>query len=105
MWNVYRNRWCGRYWQEFGIKVIPSIQWGGDDNLEWCLDGLPKHSTIAISTTGDGRWGNHASIKRFYDKTLDKLEPETVLLYGKDLSAELRGNIVYKKLINSKVVI
>lgn len=105
MWNVYRNRWCGRYWQEQGIKVIPSIQWGSDENFEWCLDGLPKHSTIAISTTGDGRWGHHKSLDKFYDKTLEILEPDTVLLYGKDLSNKLKGNIVFKQLISSKVAI
>lgn len=105
MFNVYRNRWCGRYWQEHGITVIPTIQWGSDWDLEYCLDGIPKHSTIAISTTGDGRWGKHKSIATFYDKTIDRLEPETVLLYGKDLSQQLRGNIVFKRLISSKVAI
>lgn len=105
MFNVYRNRWCGRYWQEHGIKVIPTIQWGSDWDLEYCLDGIPKHSTIAISTTGDGRWGGYKSIATFYDKTIDKLKPETVLLYGKDLSEQLTGNIVFKRLISSKVAI
>lgn len=105
MWNVYRSRWCGRYWQEFGLKVIPSVQWGSDYDFEYCLDGIPKHSTIAISTTGDGRWGGYKTIQKFYDKTLEILEPETVLLYGKDLSDSLTGNIVFKKLISSKVAI
>ena len=105
MFNVYRNRWCGRYWQEHGITVIPTIQWGSDWDLEYCLDGIPKHSTIAISTTGDGRWGGYKSIATFYDKTINKLEPETVLLYGKDLSEQLTGNIVFKRLISSKVAI
>lgn len=105
IWNVYRNRWCGRYWQELGIKVIPTIQWAGDENFEFCLDGLPKHSIIAISTKGDGRWGNHKSMDKFYDKTLEILEPKTVLLYGKDLSANLKGNIVFKKMISSRVAV
>lgn len=105
MWNVYKNRWCGRYWQEHGIKVIPSITWGSDVDLEYCLDGIPEHSTIAISTTGDGRWGNYKTIHEFYDKTLNKLKPDTVLLYGKNLSDNLKGNIIFKQLISSKVAI
>lgn len=24
--NIYRSRWCGRYWQEAGVPVIPIIQ-------------------------------------------------------------------------------
>lgn len=105
VFNIYRKMWCGRYWQEHGIKVIPTITWGNDEDLGWCLEGVPKHSTIAISTMGEGRWANFRALKSNWQYVLDKLEPETVLLYGKDLSSELPGNIVFKKLINSKVAV
>jgi hypothetical protein len=103
VFNIYRKMWCGRYWQEHGIKVIPTITWGNDEDLEWCLEGVPKHSTIAISTMGEGRWANFNSLKSNWHRILDRLEPETILLYGKDLSNELEGNILFKRLINSKV--
>ena len=106
LYNVYRNRWCGRYWQEHGIKVIPTFAWGGDENFEWCLDGLPKHSTIAISTMGDGRWGKFKGIFSIWDVIQETLEPDTILLYGKDLSKELKGdNIVFKQMISSKAAV
>ena len=105
VYNVYRNRWCGRYWQDYGMTVIPTVTWSDDESLEFCLDGIPKHSTIAISTMGEGRWANWQSLKRNWNYVMDKLEPETVLLYGKDLSNQLSGNIVFKKLISSKVAI
>ena len=105
IFNIYRKMWCGRYWQEHGMKVIPTITWGNDEDLEWCLDGVPKHSAIAISTMGEGRWGNFKALKANWQRILNKLEPETILLYGKDLSNELEGKIVFKKLINSKVAI
>ena len=35
IYNVYRNRWCARYWQEYGIKVIPTITWANDDSLSY----------------------------------------------------------------------
>lgn len=105
VFNIYRKMWCGRYWQEHGMKVIPTITWGNDEDLEWCLDGVPKHSTIAISTMGEGRWANFRALKTNWQRILDKLKPETVLLYGKDLSSELPGNIVFKKLVNSKVAV
>ena len=106
IFNIYRNRWCGRYWQEHGIKVIPTFAYGGDDKFEWCFDGLPKHSTIAVSTMGDGRWGGFKTTFDIWDRIQEELEPETILLYGKDLSKKLSGNnIVFKKLISSKVAI
>lgn len=107
VYNVYRNRWCGRYWQDFDIKVIPTITWGGDSSLEYCLQGVPKHSTIAISTMNEGRWAKWQSLRRNWNRIVDTLEPETILLYGKNIIDEfqLKGNIVFKRLISSKVVI
>lgn len=103
IFNVYRNRWCGRYWQDQGIKVIPTITWGDFTDIEWYLEGVPKHSTIAISTMGEGRWGNYASLYTNWNLLLDILQPETILLYGKDLSSELKGNIVFKPMMSRKV--
>lgn len=103
VFNVYRKMWCGRYWQEHGLKVIPTITWGNDEDLDWCLEGVPKYSTIAVSTMGEGRWANFSALKSNWQRILDTLEPETILLYGKDLSNELKGHILFKRLINSKV--
>ena len=105
MYNVYRNRWCGRYWQESGITVIPTVSWSDDKSLEYCLDGIPEHSVIAISTMGDGRWGNYSDLKKKWPYIIGRLQPEQILLYGKDLSNELTGNIIFKHMISSKVAI
>jgi hypothetical protein len=107
IYNVYRNRWCARYWQEFGIKVIPTITWSDEDSLSYCLNGVPKHSTIAISTMGEGRWANWISLRTHWQYVINTLEPDTILLYGKDIidQYDLTGNIVHKRLINSKVAV
>ena len=107
IYNVYRNRWCARYRQEYGITVIPTITWADDDSLSYCLNGVPKHSTIAISTMGEGRWAKWQSLRRNWNRIIQTLEPDTVLLYGKNIADEfqLTGNIIYKKLISSKVAI
>lgn len=107
IYNVYRNRWCARYWQEYGINVIPTITWSDNDSLRYCLAGVPKHSTIAISTMGEGRWANWVSLRTHWQYVIDTLEPDTILLYGKDIIDQysLTGNIVHKRLINSKVAV
>lgn len=105
IFNVYKNRWCGRYWQENGIQVIPTFSFGSPDIFNVFCDGIPKNSTIAVSTMGDGRWGNYRMLRSFWEMMLYKLQPKTILLYGKDLSAELDGNIIFKQVINSKVAI
>lgn len=105
IYNVYRNRWCGRYWQDNGITVIPTFTMGDYDTFDFCADGIPKHSTIAISTMGEGRWGAYKNLYENWDRVLERLEPETILLYGKDISTSLHGNIVFKKMINTKVAV
>ena len=105
LYNMYRNRWCGRYWQEHGVNVIPTFTMGSEDLFEIFCDGIPKHSTIAISTMGEGRWGKFRGLFSWWDVIQEVLEPETILLYGKDLRKDLKGNIVYKQMINSKVAI
>lgn len=105
IYNVYRNRWCGRYWQDKGINVIPTFTMANYDTFDFCVAGIPKHSTIAISTMGEGRWGEYRNLYENWDRLLDRLEPDTILLYGKDISTSLGGNIVFKKMISSKVAI
>ena len=107
VYNVYRNRWCGRYWQDFDIKVIPTVSWSAEADLDYCLQGIPKHSTIAISTVGEGRWADWKLLRSTWNRVVDTLEPETILLYGKNIADrfQLKGNIIHKQLISSKVAI
>jgi hypothetical protein len=38
-WNVYRSRWCGRYWQELGFQVIPTVSWSTPESFDFCFEG------------------------------------------------------------------
>lgn len=82
MWNVYRNRWLGRHWQTHGIKVIPTISWSKPH--DFCYAGIPHGSIVAISSVGLG----HDQAARYlfregFEKMIDVLDPEVVLIYGK----------------------
>ncbi len=50
--SVAKNRWCGRYWQEQGLTVIPTISWSTPRSYEFCFDGVEKNSIIAIGMIG-----------------------------------------------------
>ncbi len=52
IWNCTRNRVMAYYLQENGFDVVPVASWCELDDFEWCLDGLPKDSSIAISSNG-----------------------------------------------------
>jgi len=50
--NTYRSRWCGRFWQENGLIVIPTVSWSSTRSFEFCFDGLPEQAILAVSTLG-----------------------------------------------------
>ena len=52
IWNCYRNRVMAYAMQEAGADVIPTAGFGHERTWEWCFDGLPKNSTVAITTNG-----------------------------------------------------
>ena len=83
IWNIYRNRWVGAYWQKRGIKVIPTISWSDEQSFDFCFLGVEKGSYVAISTVGVGiKKETHEPFKAGFIEMLKQLEPELVLCYG-----------------------
>jgi hypothetical protein len=52
IFNTFRNRWLGAYWQKNGIVVIPAVSWGDEWSYEFCFDGIQPGSYVAVSTMG-----------------------------------------------------
>lgn len=95
IWQVYRNRWCARYWQENGIKVIPTVSWSDESSYKYAFLGIPKHSVVAIGTVGVLNDKNAITLfMQGFKEMLKQLEPKEILIYGNKLS-ELDG---YKNL-------
>ena len=83
IWNVYRSRLLGQYWQNKGIKVIPTISWAEKETFEFCFDGIPEKSIVAISTIGVKREDEAFTVwKDGVDAMIQKIKPETILVYG-----------------------
>lgn len=84
IFNQYRRQWCGAYWQENGINVIPTVCWSTPDSFGWCFDGIPENSLVCISTVGgfSSRQSKEAWLKG-YHKALEVLHPSKILLFGK----------------------
>lgn len=98
MLSCYRRQWCGAYWQSLGIDVIPDVVWGDRESFNYCFEGLPKHSTVAVSSVGvkkDKDWNNETSslFKDGYNEMLNRLEPTAIMYYG-DMIEGLEGNII-----------
>ena len=96
--SCYRRQWCGAYWRYMGIDVIPDVVWGDESSFEFCFEGIPIHSTVAVSSVGIKRndeWNDkkNSLFRIGYNEMLNRLEPTTILFYG-DIIDGLEGNII-----------
>lgn len=84
IYNKYRSHALSWYLHMNGIPVIPNAQIADKENLEWCLDGLPKHSTLSVSTNGRVR-AKEARMEfvEGFKRMVDRLEPNHVIIIGK----------------------
>ena len=97
--SCYRRQWVGAYWQSIGIDVIPDVIWGDENSYEFCFDGLPKHSTVAVSSVGvkrDSQWNGKEDnlFVKGYNEMMRRLEPTAVLFYGDKIDG-VPGNIIH----------
>ena len=83
LWNTYRNRWCGRFWQEQGFSVIPTISWSTAESYAFCFAGVPRRSVVAVGTVGIRQ--EPLAQQLFIDgfrQMVARVEPTAVLSYG-----------------------
>lgn len=95
IYNHYRKHWIAAYWQLHGIKVYPTISWSTPESYEWCFDGEPIASIVAVSSVGTQ--ANEESKKLFldgYKEMVKRLNPLGIIFYGK-VPEECDGNIIH----------
>ena len=105
IYNHFRKHWVGAYFQEHGIKVIPTISWCSHYSFGWCFDGEPVGGVVAVSSVGTQ--GSEITKDIFlmgYEEMINRLNPSTILFYGK-VPKECKGNIIripaYQERFNS----
>lgn len=92
MYSIYKNRWCGAYWQDNGIKVIPTVSWSDSRSYDFCFEGIEETSIIAVSTLGVKK--EKKLFMKGYDCMLERIKPELILCYDKPFE-EMRGEVYY----------
>ena len=83
-WAMYRSRWCGRYWQEAGIPVIPNMAANEPKNYDLSLTGLPEEpNSVAFGWAHAGA-DDQDMIVGQTNAILERIHPKSVLVYGSD---------------------
>lgn len=80
----YKKHYLGAYWQRAEITVIPTITWSFEDSFDYCFDGEPKGSIVAVSSvsTQNTDRGKIMFLKG-YEEMEKRLNPKEVLFYGR----------------------
>lgn len=96
-WNCTRNRVSAYLLQMKGYEVIPVASWCYEEDFEWCFDGLPKHSSIAVSTNGckSSPYGLRMFLRGVEELQIQK-DPSHLIVCGRPMEElEDYENIVY----------
>lgn len=82
LWNLYRSRWCARYWQEAGFSIIPTVGLTLPAEEEMFFSTLPPSPVVAcrvFKSEGKNHWKNYG---RFISLAVERLQTQVVVLYG-----------------------
>ena len=94
IYNTYRNRYCGAYWQSLGVKVIPTIGWSDESSFDFCFEGVEKGSVVAVGTVGVMNDENAKKLfLKGYNEMMKRLEPKKIIVYGSKFEG-LSGDII-----------
>lgn len=82
--NCYRNRVMAYAMQKINHNIIPTAGFGGENTWDWCFDGLPHNSTVAITTNGTL---SDPEARRLFiggvDALVDTIHPYALVVCGK----------------------
>lgn len=97
--SVGKSRWCGVWWQEHGLRVIPTISWSGSSSYTYCFEGIEPGTTVAVGMIGCKH--SKRAFLHGYDAMLAKINPERIICFGSPFP-EMRGDIIPVDYMNSR---
>ena len=89
--SVFKNRWCGAFWQSNGLKVIPTVSWGDEKSFDFCFDGIEEGSVVAVCTYY--RENCEEEFMLGYNEMLKRIKPSAVICYDEPFKA-MTGNVI-----------
>ena len=97
IWNVYRSKLIGQIMQDYGIKVIPTLQWCLPNSFDFAFDGIEENGTVSVSTIGVKK--EEEATKIWFDgmdEAIKRLSPKNIIVYGGDIGYDFGDiNVVY----------
>lgn len=82
LYNLYRSRWCTRFFQEVGIQVLVDVRWCDVPSYDYAFSGIKKHTPVIVNTVGTRSLDNRALFTNGFYEMLCRLEPSELYVYG-----------------------
>lgn len=83
IYGVFQNRAVAYWLSTQGIPVIPNVRWGDKRSYDFCFDGLPSNSVVAVGTNGCLRNADDRMLfKSGLNEMCRRLSPAHILVYG-----------------------
>ncbi len=81
---TYRMRAYGYWLGKNGISIINNVRWGTEETYNYCFEGIPTYSVVAIGTVGGGPrlLVNRSRFEKGLFRMVEVLKPHTILVYG-----------------------
>ena len=89
--SIYRNRWLGCLWQDYGILAIPAVGWTTSEWDDLSFSGVERGSVVVISTLGSKR--DIGYFMRGYNEMIRRLAPPLIIVFG-DMLPEMTGRFI-----------
>ena len=98
IYNTYRSRFIGQYYQLNEVDVLPTVGWSDYRSFDFCFNGLQTGGTVAVSTVGCMKNKNARKLWRDgFDEMNKRLKPKTIIIYGQEMETETDAEIIYFK--------
>lgn len=86
LWNIYRARWISRYWQEAGIKCIPSLATSTNPACyEFAYDGFPTRPSLMSMQMRNGGYKQRSQVnalEKEIAELIERVNPMRLVIYG-----------------------
>lgn len=82
LFNMYRSRWCTRFFQEMGVNVLVDVRWSDESSYDYAFSGIEKNTPVIVNTVGTKYLDNRKMFIEGFYEMLRVLEPNKLFVYG-----------------------
>ncbi len=96
IWQVYRSRWIGRYFQEAGISIIPDVNWAPGTDYAVSFAGIPVNApciSIQVQTFSSKSDEDRHNVSSGIVAAVKMLNPQAILFYASKSGRELVASL------------